>query len=411
MRNNIIIIIPVLFIFMGCASMKTITELHKEADNLHAEILSVDTHTDTPMRLYKSDFNLRDRHNSKEDGSRYDLPRMKEGGLDAAFFAAFIGQGATTDSGYAVAKETVNGIIDSIYANVLANNDLAEIALTADDAYSIKSEGKKAIYIGVENGYAIGKDISEIKKFYEKGVRYITLCHTKNNDLCDSSTDPDSANDKGLSDLGKEAVIEMNKLGMIIDISHVSDKTVHDVLEVTRTPVIASHSCAKALCNHPRNLNDELLRKLAENGGVIQLCIYTEYVKTPKPNPVRDSLVNALEEKYDDYYNLTQEQKDSYRKEKKEINTLYPPDLATVVDVVNHIDHIVKIAGIDYVGIGTDFDGGGGVDGCYDVSEMKNITVELLKRGYSEKDIEKIWGGNFLRVFRDVEEYAAAMKK
>lgn len=405
MKKIFFLISPVLLIFIGCSSMKTLTELKQEADKLHAKMLTLDSHTDAPMRLYRGSFNLRIKHDAREDGSKYDFPRMEEGGLDAAFFAAFIGQGATTDSGYAVAKETVNGIIDSIYANVQANNDLAEIALTAGDAYRIKSEGKRAIYIGIENGYAIGTDISEIKKFYDKGVRYITLCHTKNNDLCDSSTDPDSANDKGLSDLGKEAVIEMNKLGMMIDISHVSDKTVHDVLEITRTPVIASHSCAKTLCNHPRNLNDELLRRLAENGGVIQLCIYTDYVKTPKPNPVRDSLVNALEEKYNDYYNLTQEQKDSYRKEKKEINKLYPPDLATVVDVVNHIDHIVKVAGIDYVGIGTDFDGGGGVDGCYDVGEMKNITVELLKRGYSENEIEKIWGGNFMRVFHKVENY------
>jgi len=398
-------IIPVSLIFIGCASMKTITELNKEADALHSEILSIDTHTDTPLRFYGRNYDLSVRHDAKEDGSKLDFPRMKEGGLDAVFFAAFVGQGPLTDSAYADVNQTATKIIDSIYTNIEKNKDIAELAFTADDAYRIKAEGKRAIYIGVENGYAIGRDISLIKKFYEKGVRYITLCHTQNNDLCDSSTDPDSLNDKGLSELGQEAVIEMNNLGMMIDISHASDKSFYDVLELSRTPIIASHSCAKALCNHPRNLDDDMLKKLAKKDGVIQLCIYSEYVKTPKPNPVRDSVVASLDARYPDYNDRTEEQKDLYRKEKRELNKIYPPELATVSDVVDHIDHIVNIAGIDHIGIGTDFDGGGGVVGCFDASEMKNITVELLKRGYSDDDIEKIWGGNFMRVFHKVENF------
>ncbi|RJP74126.1 MAG: membrane dipeptidase [Ignavibacteriales bacterium] len=405
MGKLLLYLIPALLIFIGCSSMKTLTEMKKTADELHYKMLTIDTHTDTPLRFYGRNYDLSVRHDVKEDGSKLDFPRMMEGGLDAVFFAAFVGQGSLTDSAYAEVNQTATKIIDSIYSNVQKNKDIAELAFTADDAYRIKAEGKRAIYIGVENGYAIGRDISLIKKFYEKGVRYITLCHTQNNDLCDSSTDPDSLNDKGLSELGKEAVTEMNNLGMMIDISHASDKTFYDVLELSRTPIIASHSCAKALCNHPRNLDDDMLKKLAEKDGVIQLCIYSEYVKTPKPNPVRDSVVAALDARYPDYNDRTEEQKDLYRKEKRELNKIYPPELATVSDVVDHIDHIVNIAGIDHIGIGTDFDGGGGVEGCFDASEMKNITVELLKRGYSDDDIEKIWGGNFMRVFHKVENF------
>ncbi len=405
MRKILLYIIPVFLIFIGCSSMKSLTEMKKAAEDLHKNILTIDTHTDTPLRFYGSSYDINVRHDVNEDGSKLDFPRMKEGGLDAVFFAAFIGQSSRTDSGFVDANQTVTKIIDSIYSNLEKNKDIAGLAFTADDAYRIKAEGKRAVYIGVENGYAIGKDISMIKKFYNRGVRYITLCHTKNNDLCDSSTDPDSLNDKGLSDLGRQAVIEMNNLGMLIDISHASDKTFYDVLEISRVPIIASHSCAKALCNHPRNLDDEMLKKLAEKDGVIQLCFYGEYLKTPKPNPVRDSAVAALDAKYPEYYSRTEEQKDSYRKEKRELNKIYPPELATLDDVANHIDHLVKIAGINHVGVGTDFDGGGGVIGCYDVSEMKNITIELMKRGYSENDIEKIWGGNFMRVFHNVENY------
>jgi membrane dipeptidase len=198
----------------------------------------------------------------------------------------------------------------------------------------------------------------------------------------------------------------MNDIGMMIDVSHASDSAFYDILALSGTPVIASHSCARALCDNKRNLDDAMLKALAKNGGVIQMCILSDYVKTPDPNPARDSARTALRVKYRNFDNLNDEEMKQARKEWYALEEDFPQKLATVSDVVDHIDHIVKVAGIDHVGIGTDFDGGGGVEGCYDVSQMKNITVELLRRGYTEKAIAKIWSGNLLRVMKAVETYA-----
>jgi membrane dipeptidase len=197
-------------------------------------------------------------------------------------------------------------------------------------------------------------------------------------------------------------VKKMNRVGMMIDVSHISDSSLCDVLKISKAPIIASHSCSRAMCDNPRNLTDEDLRGIAKNGGVVQMCILTDYVKTPDPNPARDSARVALRLKYNNFQELTPEQEKAGHIEWREIDKKYPQKLASVEDVVDHIDHIVKVVGIDYVGIGTDFDGGGEVSGCYDVSQMKNITLELVKRGYTEEQIRKIWGGNFMRVFKAV---------
>ncbi|MCX6152386.1 MAG: dipeptidase [Ignavibacteriales bacterium] len=393
-------------IIIGCGAAKSLTELSDEASELHKEMLTIDTHTDTPLRLLYDNFDISKKHDSITDDSKLDFPRMKSGGLDAAFFAAYIAQGPRTSEGNEKAKERIMRLIDTIKTVIQKNSTLSSLALSSADAYRIKSDNKAAIYIGIENGYAIGNDPSLIKKYYDLGVRYITLCHTKNNDICDSSTDPDSVKHNGLSDFGKRVVDEMNKTGMIIDISHVSDKTFLDVIKLSKVPVIASHSCARSICNSPRNLSDSLLKKLADNGGVIQICILSDYVKTFSGNLKRDSAFAVFRAKYPKSDTLTSEIQLLIAKEKAELEKLYPRILATVSDVVDHIDHIVNVAGIDHVGIGTDFDGGGEVTGCFDVSEMKNITIELLKRGYSKNDIRKIWGENFMRVFRKVEEFA-----
>jgi membrane dipeptidase len=266
----------------------------------------------------------------------------------------------------------------------------------------LEKEGKRAVFIGIENGYAIGNDLGNIEEFYQDGARYITLCHTKQNDICDSSTDSTEFN--GLSDFGAEVVKEMNRTGMMIDVSHMSDSSFYDVLALSTVPVIASHSCARAICDHPRNLNDDMLGRLAENGGVIQMCILSDYVKKPVPYPERDSAFKAIKVKYGDFNNLTSEQEKAAWQEWDRVDSLFPPTLATISDVVNHIDHIVKVAGIDHVGIGTDFDGGGGLADCNDVSGMEGITLELVRRGYSENDIRKIWGGNLMRVMAEVQE-------
>lgn len=381
---------------------KQLETLEQKAARIHNAVLTVDTHTDTPMHLLRSDFNIGERHNAKETGTKSDLPRMKEGGLDAQFFAVFLSQGVRTDEGYEKANKKAFEIIKSIYKSVEASPELAQIARVPKDAYTIEKSGKRAIYIGIENGYAIKHDLTMIEKFWQLGVRYITLCHTSNNDICDSSTDKKGAEHNGLSPFGIEVVKEMNRTGMMIDVSHISDSSLYDVLRITKAPVMASHSCSRAVCDNPRNLTDDGLRAVAKNGGVIQMCILSDYVKSPEPNPARDSARAVIRIKYHNFEGLSAEQERAGWDEWREVSKKFPQNLATVKDVVDHIDHIVKVAGIDHVGIGTDFDGGGAVSGCYDVSEMGNITLELVRRGYDEEQIRKIWGGNFMRVFKAV---------
>lgn len=398
--RKLTVILVVLLIVSACSSNDE--KLAKKADKIHEDFLIVDTHCDTPMSLVSSGFDLGVRH---EEGC-VDFPRMAEGGLDAEFFAVFIGQGPRIDTSYDYVHSQALEIFDAIHENVRKNSSMSELALSPDDAYKIQKDKKIASYIGLENGYPIGKDLSRIKEYYDLGARYITLCHSSNNDICDSSTDPKGAEHGGLSDFGEEVVREMNRLGMMVDVSHISDEAFYDVIKVTKAPVIASHSSSRALCSSPRNLTDDMLLALKANGGVIQICILSSYIKTPEPNPELDAKLAELKLKYNDLKDLTDDQKASYRMERREINTRYRK-LATVADAADHIDHVVQVTGIDHVGIGTDFDGGGGVDGCKSVAEMKNITIELLRRGYSREEIGKIWGGNIMRVFRKVVETAS----
>jgi len=383
----------------GCVNSEE--HLSRRADKIHASILTVDTHCDTPMEFSDPAFDLGKRHNE----GCVDFPRMKEGGLHAEFFAVFTAQGPRNDSTYSKAHQKALDILNEINKNVAKNSSLAEIATTPDDAYRLKKAGKIAAFIGMENGYPVGKDLTRIKLYYDLGARYMTLAHTKNNDICDSSTDPAGAENNGLSAFGIQVVKEMNRLGMMVDISHISDKSFYDVLNITKAPVIASHSSCRALCGSPRNLADDMLLALKENGGVIQICILGNYLKTPEPNPELDSKLKELKDKYGDYDALSDSVKKVVRKEYRDISKKYEKS-ATVKDIVDHIDHVVQVIGIDYVGIGTDFDGGGGVEGCRTVSDMKNITIELLRRGYSKSDITKIWGGNIMRVLRKVGEVA-----
>jgi membrane dipeptidase len=395
--RSLITIFFVLILFSGCRTGEE--RLIRLADKIHESILTVDTHCDTPMEFSRLNFDLGIEHNT----GCVDFPRMVKGGLHSEFFAVFIGQGPRNDSAYALAHKKALEILDDIHRNVGRNSTMAELAFTTDDAYRLFKNGKIAAYIGLENGYPVGKEITRIKQYYDLGTRYITLCHSKNNDICDSSTDSKGPENNGLSPFGTQVVNEMNHIGMMIDVSHISDKSFFDVLKVSKKPVIASHSSCRALCENPRNLSDDMLLALKENGGVIQICILSNYVKVPEPNPVLDDKLAQLQKKYGDYNELSEADQNRMRDEYREIQKTYRK-LASVSDVVDHIDHVVQIAGIDYVGIGTDFDGGGGVDGCRTVAEMKNITIELLRRGYKKSDIEKIWSGNIMRVFREVEK-------
>ncbi|MCK9421718.1 MAG: dipeptidase [Bacteroidales bacterium] len=392
--------------FMLIITEKTLAEgkdlIKKKATKIHHAVLIIDSHNDAPLRMVQLGFDIGVWHDARKDHSKIDFPRMKAGGLDGAFFGVFISQGKRNPDAYEKVKQRAFMLFDTIDAVVERYPDLAGLAVTPEDAYRLKKEGKRSVFIGIENGYAIGKDIGLIRTYYQRGARYITLCHTKNNDICDSSTDTIEHN--GLSPFGYKVVKEMNRVGIMIDVSHISDKALKDVLASSRTPVIASHSCAKAICNNPRNLSDELLIELAKKGGVIQMCILSDYVKTPEANPARDSALSVLDKKFNVFDDLNEAEKKKVRDEWIAISDKFPQKLATVSDVVDHIDHIVRLIGIDHVGIGTDFDGGGGVQDCFDVSEMGNITLELVKRGYSKRDIRKIWGGNLMRVMDETEK-------
>ena len=403
MRTSLILLATVLA-FTGCADQDPEARLQEKAAKIHAAAYTVDSHTDTPLRLNRMGFDFGVRNDPRETRSKIDLPRMKEGGMDGVWFAAFVGQGERTPEGNREAMEEALEITQEIYNTVEKYADDLEVATRADDLARIADQGKHAIYIGLENGYPLGTDPGLLDRYYEKGIRYETLVHTSNNDLCDSSTD--TLEHGGLSPLGEEVVGRMNDLGMLIDVSHASDDTFYDVIEKSRTPIIASHSCARAICDNPRNLSDEMLLKLKENGGVIQMCILSAYVKTPTPNPQRDSARAAVRQKHGNYYELDDAAREAFIVDWYAVDRDFPRELATVSDAVDHIDHIVELIGIDHVGIGTDFDGGGALEDCFDVSQMGNITLELVRRGYSAADIKKIWGGNLTRVFKEVEAAA-----
>lgn len=372
---------------------------------IHEKVLTVDTHCDTPSLMLRGDWDIGVRHEPGTMRSgKIDLPRMKEGGLDAVFFSVYVRQGETTPGDYAKARERALDLLDVIHKMCRDYPERIELALTPEDAYRLEKEGKRAAFIGLENGYPIGKDLSLLEEYYKRGVRYVTLCHSADNDICDSSTDRKNPEDNGLSEFGRQVVRECNRLGIMVDVSHVSDRSFFDILDVTQAPVIATHSCVRTLCDHPRNLTDEMLQVLASKVGVIQICFVSSFVKKPKPNPERDRALQELRKKYGSWGEIKEEDWEKVSQEYMEISEKYPEDKATVKELVDHIDHVVKLIGVDHVGIGTDFDGGGGVEGCDDASQMPEITRELLRRGYSEEDIRKIWGGNTMRVLKRVME-------
>jgi len=393
-----IFILAIVMVLTACAEKEG--NIEKRAATIHKAALTIDSHTDTPMSMLRPGFDFMKKNESRR--SKVDLPRMKEGGLDGIYLAVFIGQGERSPEGNRKAMEDALRVCDSIDALVAQHPDEMELATEAADLKKIARKGKRAIYKGMENGYPIGSDLALLDTYYERGIRYVTICHSYNNDICDSAND--TIEHGGLSAFGEEVVKKMNDLGIMVDLSHSSDDTFRDVIKLSRAPVIASHSCARALCDNPRNLSDELLLELKENGGVIQMCILSAYVKTPAPNPLRDSARAAVRAKHGNYYELDEQGKDAFLVDWFAVDENFPRELAKVSDAVDHIDHIVKLIGIDHVGIGTDFDGGGGLEDCYDVSQMGNITLELVKRGYTPKEIKKIWGGNLSRVLKEVEE-------
>ena len=409
--------LPVIFVLTGCGTgesskdeVQSEEEIIARALKIHDRVLTVDTHADTPLRMIEPGFDLAERHDPLETGSKVDYPRMKEGGLDAIFFAAFVSQDIRDDDGNERAKKLVIQMIDSVVSSTEQNASLVGLALTPQDAYELEKDGKRAIYLAIENGYPIGSDLKNIGLFYDKGVRYITLVHSSNNDIADSATDSSGAEHEGLSAFGEEVVKEMNRLGIMVDVSHASDDVFFDAIAVSEAPIIATHSNARSVTEHQRNMSDEMLRLMAENGGVVQLTLLSSYLRDEPQNPERSAALQELRSSMKSLNEMTPEERAERRLAFNEINEKFPTPLATVEHVVDHIDHMVSIAGIDHVGIGCDFDGGGGIDGVFDASEVMNITIELVRRGYSEDDIEKIWGKNVMRVFEDVQKIAEVIQ-
>jgi membrane dipeptidase len=396
---------------MGYSQTKDDEALRRKAAKIHEKALTLDTHGDVPTHMVSHpEFDIAHEHDVIT-GSQIDFPRMKKGGLDAMFFAVYVGQGPRTPEGNAQAKEKALKLFDLIHTSVKNSPGQAEMAATPEDAYRIVKKGKRAIFIGIENGWVIGRDLSLLKTYYDLGARYVTLSHTSNNDICDSSTDPKGPEHSGLSPFGEQVVAEMNRLGMMVDISHTSDSTFYDALRLSQAPLIASHSSARAIFDHPRNMSDDMIIALAKKGGVVQMNMLSGYLVTQTPNPERDAATKALREKYGDPASLSEEDQKKMSAELRELRQKYPGTMATLEQVVDHIEHIIKLVGIDYVGIGADLDGGGGVKGMNHVGEAGNITLELTRRGYSEKDIAKIWSGNLFRVMKEVERVAARLNQ
>jgi membrane dipeptidase len=350
---------------------------------------------------------------------------MKEGGLDAAFFIVYVGQGPQTEEGYANAYKQAVAKFDAIHhlTKEIAPGEI-ELALTAEDVRRIAKSGKKVALIGVENAYPLGTDIGRVKEFYERGGRYMSLAHNGHSQLADSNTGERDGKwqHNGLSDLGRKAIAEMNRWGIMVDVSHPSKAANLQAIALSKAPVIASHSAARALADHSRNMDDEQLEALKKNGGVIQTVAFASYVKINKPDsPERAAAIAALRKELGlppvggggpgggrgGLNALSPQQRATYDARMAEIDKKTPADpRATVAEFVNHIDYLVKKIGLDHVGISSDFDGGGGVVGWNGAEETFNVTLELVRRGYTEEQIGKMWSGNLLRVMAEVEKVA-----
>jgi membrane dipeptidase len=391
------------------------------AKAIHAKVLSIDTHVDiAPANFTESGPN----YTQKLPRTQVDLVKMEEGGLVGAFLIVYVGQDtALNAAGYARANAQAIEKFDAIHrlTEKLAPSR-AEIAYTAADARRIHQSGKRVIFIGVENGFPIGSDITNVKKFYDRGGRYMSLAHNGHSQLSDSNTGERDGVwlHNGLSPLGRQVIAEMNRLGMMIDVSHPSKQSMLQTVQLSKAPIMASHSGVRALCNHSRNMDDEQIDAMKKNGGVIQLVAFNGYVKcNTQRDAERTAAVDALRKEFGiaagsraDVQRaieaLPNDKRNEYLAKQEDITARrYPSDpAATVKDFVNHIDYVVKRIGIDHVGISSDFDGGGGVDGWRNAGESLNVTAELVRRGYTEAEIAKIWGGNLLRVMERVEKVA-----
>ncbi len=380
-------------------------QVSNAARALHEQLLTLDTHLDTPANFSIAGWNVQDSHDRMRDGSQVDLPRMVQGGLDGGFWAIYTPQGPRTPAGDRAARDFAIARALSIREMLAANSKSFELALKADDAAAIAARHKRVVFLSIENSYPVEADLSLLETFYKLGVRLAGLAHFTNNDLADSSTDPKGPEWHGLSDKGRALVAEANRLGIVLDASHSSDQVLDQLIALSKTPVLLSHSGVKAVFDHPRNIDDGRLRALAASGGVIQINFMSEYlIATPKM-PEREAALTALWQGARKP-GLTLSEREALIARKHEIDRRWPVPRATFADAFAHLLHAVQVAGVDHVGIGADFDGGGGVVGFEDARDYPKITARLLAEGFSRDDIQKIWSGNVLRVLRAAEVQA-----
>ena len=413
MRNILILLAGLLFTFNVSTHAETAAELLERARAIHERVLTVDTHVDIPFNF---DTDAYDMMKPGPRRQQVHIPTMAEGGLDAAFLIVYVGQGDRTVPGNAKALSdaflkfsAIQRLTSEIYPDKIG------LALTADDVREISASGRKAVVIGMENGFPMGNDLRLLDMFYDYGARYFGLLHNGHNDLGDSAvpaSGEESIEHGGLSELGKQVVMRLNDLGIMVDISHSGQKTALDAIALSKAPIIASHSAMESLYDHPRNISDAELDALKSSGGVVQVVAFDVYLR--KPPEEKTAKITALREEMSlnqpgGFQRMTPEKYETYYAALEEINAKWPR--ADVTDLVDHIDYAVNRIGIDHVGIASDFNGGGGITGWDNASETLNVTIELVKRGYSEDGIAKIWGGNLLRVMADVEKYAAAAKE
>ena len=368
----------------------------------HRDAIVLDTHYDTPALFHQPGWDMLDRHDYKIDGSQVDLPRMIEGGVDGGFFAIFTPQGARGPTGNAKARDYGLVRATEIHEMVAKHGAQFAIALKADDVTTILAAKKRFVFLSMENGAPVAGDISLMSAFYALGVRMMGPVHFQNNDLADSATD--KVEWGGLSPSGKAFVAEANRLGVVLDASHASDLVLDQMLALSKAPIILSHSGVRAIYNHPRNVDDDRLRALAAHGGVIQINAFSNYMVDVPKIPERDAAMAAL---FKSLGLTSSDMSPALRKGfvagRKAIDAKWPVPRANLDDYMKHMLHAIEVAGIDHVGVSGDFDGGGGIDGLDSVADYPKVTERLMAAGYSKADVAKVWGGNALRVLREVE--------
>ena len=398
----------------GCSSLPSAPAgVSAEAWAIHNRILTLDTHLDTPAFFDTvRGYDIMERHDVDRDGTQVDYPRMVEGGLDGGFWVIYMAQGPLTLEGYREIRDTALIRAMSIHKMVAAHPDKFELALTSSDAARIHASGKKIVYIAMENSYELGEDLSLLDTFYKLGVRMAGPVHNGTNQLADS-TNPGELGMKwgGLSPLGREYVKRANALGIVLDGSHASDAAIDQMIELSATPIILSHHGADALNEHPRNAPDALLKKLAAKGGVIHMNALGAFIKPLPQSKERTDALTALRNKWGNPNLLEAGRYEQYLDESNAIDRRFPENRATFEDYMSQVLYTIKLVGVDHVGFGADWDGGGGLDGFRDVTALPKITERLLREGYTEADLAKMWGGNVIRLLKAAEDYKAGLTR